>query len=94
MLEHTDMSQRQTQSLAIDLLTQMGIPDAKQTLERYPFKLSGGMSQRVMMAIGVALKPKVLLADEPTSNLDVTLQAEMLHRLSELRRETRPRLSC
>jgi oligopeptide/dipeptide ABC transporter ATP-binding protein len=89
MLEHTDMSKRQARSLAVDLLTQMGIPDAKQTLERYPFQLSGGMSQRVMMAIGVALKPKVLLADEPTSNLDVTLQAEMLHRLSELRRETR-----
>ena len=89
MLEHTDMSQRQARSLANDLLTQMGIPDAKQTLERYPFQLSGGMSQRVMMAIGVALKPKVFLADEPTSNLDVTLQAEMLHRLSELRRETR-----
>ena len=58
MLEHTDMSQRQARSLAIDLLTQMGIPDAKQTLERCPFQLSGGMSQRVMMAIGVALKPK------------------------------------
>ncbi len=87
VLEHTDMSRRRARNLAIDLLGQMGIPDAKNMLSRYPFQLSGGMAQRVLMAIGVALKPKVLIADEPTSNLDVTLQAEILHRLSQLREE-------
>ena len=87
VLEHTDMSRRNARNLAIDLLGQMGIPDAKNMLNRYPFQLSGGMAQRVLMAIGVALKPKVLIADEPTSNLDVTLQAEILHRLSQLREE-------
>ena len=87
VLEHTDMSRRRARNLAIDLLAQMGIPDAKNMLNRYPFQLSGGMAQRVLMAIGVALKPKVLIADEPTSNLDVTLQAEILHRLSQLREE-------
>ena len=87
VLEHTDMSRRRARALAIDLLDQMGIPDAKNMLNRYPFQLSGGMAQRVLMAIGVALKPKVLIADEPTSNLDVTLQAEILHRLSQLREE-------
>ncbi len=87
VLEHTDMSRRRARALAIDLLGQMGIPDAKNMLSRYPFQLSGGMAQRVLMAIGVALKPKVLIADEPTSNLDVTLQAEILHRLSQLREE-------
>ncbi len=87
VLEHTDMSRRRARALAIDLLGQMGIPDAKNMLNRYPFQLSGGMAQRVLMAIGVALKPKVLIADEPTSNLDVTLQAEILHRLSQLREE-------
>ncbi len=87
VLEHTDMSRRRARALAIDLLSQMGIPDAKNMLNRYPFQLSGGMAQRVLMAIGVALKPKVLIADEPTSNLDVTLQAEILHRLSQLREE-------
>ena len=87
VLEHTDMSRRRARSVAIDLLGQMGIPDAKNMLNRYPFQLSGGMAQRVLMAIGVALKPKVLIADEPTSNLDVTLQAEILHRLSQLREE-------
>ena len=87
VLEHTDMGRRRARNLAIDLLGQMGIPDAKNMLNRYPFQLSGGMAQRVLMAIGVALKPKVLIADEPTSNLDVTLQAEILHRLSQLREE-------
>ena len=85
MLEHTDMGRRAARRLAADLLGQMGIPDARNMLNRYPFQLSGGMAQRVMMAIGVALKPKALIADEPTSNLDVTLQAEILHRLRELR---------
>lgn len=85
VLEHTNMSRRNARSLAIDLLGQMGIPDPGKMLNRYPFQLSGGMAQRVMMAIGVALKPNVLIADEPTSNLDVTLQAEILHRLSQLR---------
>ena len=88
MLEHTAMSKREAKDLTADLLANMGIPDAKQMLNRYPFQLSGGMAQRVMMAIGVALKPRVLIADEPTSNLDVTLQAEMLQRLRVLRQES------
>ena len=85
VLEHTDIGGRRARALAIDLLGQMGIPDPKNMLNRYPFQLSGGMAQRVLMAIGVALKPKALIADEPTSNLDVTLQAEILYRLSQLR---------
>ncbi len=88
MLEHTSISKREAQSMAAELLGNMGIPDAREMLRRYPFQLSGGMAQRVMMAIGVALKPKVLIADEPTSNLDVTLQAEILQRLRTLREES------
>ena len=87
MLEHTDMSKRQARAFAAELLSQMGIPDANEMLDRYPFQLSGGMAQRVLLAIGVALKPRILIADEPTSNLDVTLQAEILHRLRRLREE-------
>ena len=84
MLEHTSITQPEARSLAVDLLTQTGIAEADRVLDQYPFQLSGGMGQRVMMAIGVALKPKVLIADEPTSSLDVTMQAEMLYRLKQL----------
>lgn len=87
VLEHTKMSGREAQRMSVELLSMMGIPDAGSMLKRYPFQLSGGMAQRVMMAIGVALKPKLLIADEPTSSLDVTLQAEILHRLRQLREE-------
>ena len=87
VLAHTDMGRREATARAVELLTEMGIPDAKRVLGRYPFQLSGGMAQRVMLAIGVALRPKVLIADEPTSNLDVTLQAEILQRLRQLRDE-------
>ena len=87
LLAHTNISKRAATEMAIDLLRQMGLPDAKHTLSQYPFQLSGGMAQRVMLAMAVALKPKVLIADEPTSNLDVTLQAEILQRLKRLRDE-------
>ena len=87
VLAHTDMSSREARARAVELLAEMGIPDAKGVLGRYPFQLSGGMAQRVMLAIGVAHRPKVLIADEPTSNLDVTLQAEILQRLRQLRDE-------
>ena len=87
ILEHTRMGKRQARSRSIDLLTQMGIPDPGRMMDRYPFQLSGGMAQRVMLAIGVAMNPRVLIADEPTSNLDVTLQAEILQRLRQMRHE-------
>ena len=87
MLEHTRMGQRQARAMTVDLLTEMGIADARRMINRYPFQLSGGMAQRVMLAIGIALKPRILIADEPTSNLDVTLQAEILQRLRVLRED-------
>jgi len=85
--EHTDMSKRQVRERSAELLAEMGIADAKEMLNRYPFQLSGGIAQRVLLAIGIALNPRVLIADEPTSNLDVTLQAEILHRLRLMRQE-------
>ena len=81
------MEKRQARALSAHLLAQMGIPDAERTLSRYPFQLSGKMAQRVMLAIGVALQPQVVIADEPTSNLDVTVQAEILQRLRRLRED-------
>ncbi len=91
MLEHTDMGSQKgrARQRTAELLGEMGIPDPWQTMDRYPFQISGGMAQRVMMAIGVALEPQVLIADEPTSNLDVTLQAEILQLLRRMRERNR-----
>ena len=87
ILTHTDMSKRESTGLAIKMLTEMGLPDPRETLKRYPFQLSGGMCQRVMISMAMSLQPKVLIADEPTSSLDVTLQAEILGRLKTFCKE-------
>ena len=84
---HLDATKKDAEKMSLHLLEQVGLPDPERIMRGYPFQLSGGMAQRVMMAMAVALSPRVLIADEPTSNLDVTLQAELLHRLRTLRQE-------
>jgi oligopeptide/dipeptide ABC transporter ATP-binding protein len=81
---HLDISKREARRHAIEVLAQMGLPDAEDVAKRYPFQLSGGMAQRVMIAIAIALDPKVLILDEPTSALDVTVQAAILEDLRQL----------
>ncbi|WP_127486895.1 ABC transporter ATP-binding protein [Paenibacillus ehimensis] len=74
--------------LAVDQLRRAGLPDPETLLRKFPFQLSGGMCQRVMIAIALASGAKLLIADEPTTALDVTVQAQILHELDRLRRET------
>lgn len=72
---------------AIELLQKVGIPDAEEVVNEYPHQLSGGMRQRVMIAMALACNPKILIADEPTTALDVTIQAQILNLLKDLKKE-------
>jgi oligopeptide/dipeptide ABC transporter ATP-binding protein len=81
------MSTSEAERYAAELLDRVGIPEAKRRLKDYPHQFSGGMRQRVMIAIAVACRPRLLIADEPTTALDVTIQAQILDLLGELKQE-------
>ena len=89
LVYHTDMTAEQRQARAIELLEQVGIPNPKRVGRQYPHELSGGMRQRVIIAIAIAAKPPILIADEPTTALDVTIQAQILDLLKDLQEETK-----
>ena len=84
---HEGMSRKAARHRAIELLEQVGIPAPEGRLASYPHQLSGGMNQRVMIAMAIACNPRLLIADEPTTALDVTVQAQILDLLLELQRE-------
>ncbi|MCW2256664.1 dipeptide transport system ATP-binding protein [Providencia alcalifaciens] len=84
---HQGGSKSTRKQRAIDLLDMVGIPDPKSRLDVYPHQLSGGMSQRVMIAMAIACRPKLLIADEPTTALDVTIQAQIIELLLELQQQ-------
>jgi peptide/nickel transport system ATP-binding protein len=87
MRVHRGSSKAQARDLALKMLRLVRIPDAERTLESYPHQLSGGMRQRVMIAAALACQPALLIADEPTTALDVTIQAEILELIKELQRQ-------
>jgi len=84
---HLKMDKRQARARAIELLEMVGIPEPQKRIDDYPHQFSGGMRQRVMIAMALACSPRLLLADEPTTALDVTIQAQILELMTQLTRE-------
>ncbi|MFM9940026.1 MAG: ABC transporter ATP-binding protein [Hyphomicrobiaceae bacterium] len=87
MLRHKRVPRKEARERAIHLLGRVGIPGAEQRLRQYPHQLSGGLRQRIMIAMALMCGPDLIVADEPTTALDVTIQAQILHLLAELQRE-------
>src|SRR5205807_907414 len=88
LITHLRLSKAQARTRSIELMRSVGIPSPERRIDDYPHQLSGGMRQRVMIAMAMACRPKLLLADEPTTALDVTIQAQILALIAALRAET------
>ena len=88
LIVHRGVSSREAKAAAIDMLAEVGIPEPQLRYRQYPFELSGGMCQRGMIAMALICRPKLLIADEPTTALDVTIQAQILELMKRLRDET------
>src|SRR5690606_35266376 len=87
--QHRGMSEADARARAVELLDNVQIPAARERIDLYPHEFSGGMRQRVMIAMALLCEPELLIADEPTTALDVTVQAQTLDLLTTLRRELR-----
>ena len=85
--QHMRMTKKQARSKAAETLSAVGLPDVERILESYPHQLSGGMQQRIMIAMALSCSPRLLIADEPTTSLDVTIQAQILKLLRELQKK-------
>lgn len=88
LIYHTDMNEKQIRARVLELLNQVGIPRPEQIMKAYPHELSGGMRQRIVIAIALANKPPIIIADEPTTALDVTIQAQILDLMIDIQNET------
>lgn len=85
---HDTLGRKEIREKTIELLTMVGIPSPEKRIDQYPFELSGGMQQRVMIAMAMSCGPDILIADEPTTALDVTVQAQVLEQLDQIRKQT------
>ena len=85
---HRGLSRREAEREAVEILSQVGIPAPRERIRDYPHQLSGGMRQRVMIAMALSCRPELIIADEPTTALDVTIQAQILELLDRLKKET------
>ena len=88
ILTHEEVSKEEAKQRAVELLSEVGISRPEKVVDNYPFQLSGGMCQRVMIAMALSCHPKLLIADEPTTALDVTIQAQILSLMNRLKNET------
>src|SRR6056297_4154305 len=84
---HQKIDEQQAEQVAVQMLEKVGLPNPKERLQNYPFELSGGQRQRVIIAIGISCNPDILIADEPTTALDVTVQAQILELMKDLQKE-------
>lgn len=87
LLNHTNMTKAEARERALELMRLVGIPSPEKRITQYPFEFSGGMRQRIVIAIALACNPKLIIADEPTTALDVTIQAQVLELIEKLRNE-------
>jgi len=88
ILQNSEVSRKQARDLAIELLQQVGINAPEKRIRQYPHELSGGMRQRALIALALSARPSLLIADEPTTALDVTVQAQILRLIRDLQRDT------
>ena len=87
IMKHQNVSEVEARAQALELMEKVGIPNAEQRFDDYPFQYSGGMRQRIVIAIALSCRPKILICDEPTTALDVTIQAQILKLIKDLRKE-------
>ena len=87
IIKHQGVSKAEAKEQAIEMMTKVGIPNAKDRFDEYPFQYSGGMRQRIVIAIALSCHPKILICDEPTTALDVTIQAQIIDLIKELQKE-------